>query len=194
MRERYGTMPDGAQIDILTLRNANGIEVRAITYGGIITSMKVPDRAGKLGDVALGFDSLAGYLDGASVLRRHRRPLRQPHRRRARSRSTAARTRWRRTTARTTCTAASRASTRVSGSAQAVPGSDAVVFTRTSPDGEEGYPGQPRGARHLHAHRQERADRRLPRDDRQGDAGQPDAAQLLQPCRRGQRATSSATS
>ena len=62
MRDRYGAMPDGTQIDVLTLRNASGMEVRAITYGGIITALKVPDRAGHLGDIALGFDSLAGFL------------------------------------------------------------------------------------------------------------------------------------
>ena len=64
------------------------------------------------------------------------------------------------------------------------PQGSSVIFTRTSPDGEEGYPGQPARDRDLHADREERADRRLPRDDRQGDAGQPDAAQLLQPGRR----------
>ena len=50
----------------------------------------------------------------------------------------------------------------------------------TSPDGEEGYPGTLKVARHLHADRCQRARRRLRRDDRQGDARQPDAAQLLQ--------------
>jgi aldose 1-epimerase len=45
-----------------TLKNANGIEVRAITYGGIITSIKTPDRAGAMGDIVLGFDSIDGYL------------------------------------------------------------------------------------------------------------------------------------
>jgi aldose 1-epimerase len=35
-----------------------------MTYGAIITSLKVPDRNGKPGDVVLGFDSLEGYLKG----------------------------------------------------------------------------------------------------------------------------------
>ena len=39
------------------------MEVKAITYGGIITSLKVPDKAGQLGDVVLGYDTLQGYLD-----------------------------------------------------------------------------------------------------------------------------------
>src|SRR2546422_9072112 len=45
-----------------TLTNAHGIEVRVITYGGIITSIRTPDRSGRLDDIVLGFDSLAGYL------------------------------------------------------------------------------------------------------------------------------------
>ncbi|HYU08132.1 MAG TPA: galactose-1-epimerase [Gemmatimonadales bacterium] len=45
-----------------TLTNAHGIEVKIITYGGIITSIRTPDRSGKLDDIVLGFDSLPGYL------------------------------------------------------------------------------------------------------------------------------------
>jgi aldose 1-epimerase len=48
--------------DQFTLTNAHGIEVRVMTYGGIITSIRTPDRFGKLDDIVLGFDSLAGYL------------------------------------------------------------------------------------------------------------------------------------
>ena len=61
-QERFGTLPDGRTVDAFTLTNARGLEVRAITYGGIITSIRVPDRTGHLGDVVLGYDSLAGYL------------------------------------------------------------------------------------------------------------------------------------
>src|SRR2546422_6573330 len=45
-----------------TLTNAHGIEVHVITYGGIITSIRTPDRSGRLDDIVLGFDSLAGYV------------------------------------------------------------------------------------------------------------------------------------
>jgi aldose 1-epimerase len=58
----FGSTPDGEAVDIYTLTNANGMEVRTITFGGIITSIRVPDRDGKLDDVALGFDNLEGYL------------------------------------------------------------------------------------------------------------------------------------
>jgi aldose 1-epimerase len=60
----FGTLPDGTAVDLYTLTNAGGVEARVITYGGIIVSLKVPDRAGKLDDVVLGMDSLDGYVKG----------------------------------------------------------------------------------------------------------------------------------
>src|SRR5215213_3260739 len=51
----------GKPIELATLKNSHGMEVQAISYGAIITSLKVPDRAGKSGDVALGFDQPGGY-------------------------------------------------------------------------------------------------------------------------------------
>ena len=62
-RASFGTLPDGQAVEAFTLTNANGMEVKAITLGGIITSLKVPDKAGQLGDVVLGYDALQGYLD-----------------------------------------------------------------------------------------------------------------------------------
>lgn len=61
-REPFGTAPDGKAVELITLTNAHGVELRAMTYGAIIVSLKVPDRAGALGDVVLGHDSLAGYV------------------------------------------------------------------------------------------------------------------------------------
>lgn len=61
-RDRFATMPDGTAIDVFTLTNARGLELRAITYGGIITSLRTPDRNGQLADIVLGFDTLEGYL------------------------------------------------------------------------------------------------------------------------------------
>ena len=58
----FGATPDGTPVQLFTLTNAHGMEVRAITYGGIIVSLKVPDRTGHVDDVVLGFDSLAGYI------------------------------------------------------------------------------------------------------------------------------------
>lgn len=61
-KQAWGTLPDGRQVRLYTLRNRNGAEARISDYGGIVTSLKVPDRAGQMGDVVLGYDDLAGYL------------------------------------------------------------------------------------------------------------------------------------
>lgn len=58
----FGRMPDGKAVEVYTLTNARGMQVRAITYGAIIQAIRVPDRSGHLADVTLGFDSLPGYL------------------------------------------------------------------------------------------------------------------------------------
>jgi aldose 1-epimerase len=62
MREPFGTTSTGEAVSVYTLKNAQGIEVRVINYGGIILSLKVPDRNGRLGDIVLGYDSLADYV------------------------------------------------------------------------------------------------------------------------------------
>jgi aldose 1-epimerase len=63
----YGSLRQGPAIERSIkswMTNRNGVEISAITYGGIITSIKTPDRAGALGDIVLGFDTLDGYLAG----------------------------------------------------------------------------------------------------------------------------------
>jgi len=61
-RAPFGKTPDGASVEIYTLRNRNGCEARILTYGGIVQSLKVPDRNGNFGDVVLGFDDFDGYI------------------------------------------------------------------------------------------------------------------------------------
>lgn len=60
--EHFGEV-DGEPIQLYTLTNANGMQVRATNYGGIITHLFVPDAEGNLEDVVLGYDSVDGYLD-----------------------------------------------------------------------------------------------------------------------------------
>jgi aldose 1-epimerase len=60
-KDRFGTTAEGAAVDRYTLRNAQGMTVRLITYGATVTELLVPDRQGKPADVALGFDNLAQY-------------------------------------------------------------------------------------------------------------------------------------
>ena len=58
----FGNTPDGTPVEIYTLHNSKGAEARIMTYGGIVVSLKTPDRAGKMADIVQGFESLAGYL------------------------------------------------------------------------------------------------------------------------------------
>jgi len=60
--EPWGKTGAGEAVELYTLTNAKGAEARITTYGGILVSLKVPDRAGAIGDVILGFDNLDGYL------------------------------------------------------------------------------------------------------------------------------------
>jgi aldose 1-epimerase len=61
-RASFGKAPDSTPVDVYTLVNDHGIRARVLTYGGIIQTLETPDRAGKLGDVVLGFDDMAGYV------------------------------------------------------------------------------------------------------------------------------------
>src|ERR1051325_6475222 len=65
-KKSFGQTADGKAVDIYTLRNASGAEVRITNYGGIVVSLKVPDRNGKFDDVVLGYDNLDGYLKNNS--------------------------------------------------------------------------------------------------------------------------------
>ena len=61
-RAPFGTLPGGAGVEAVTLTNSRGVEVRAIAYGATIISVRVPDRTGRVDDVVLGFDNLEAYL------------------------------------------------------------------------------------------------------------------------------------
>lgn len=61
-RSGFGSMPDGAGVSLYTLTNSHGMEAKIMTYGGILVSLRTPDRKGMLADVVLGHDDLAGYL------------------------------------------------------------------------------------------------------------------------------------
>ena len=58
---KYGVTRAGEVINQYTLKNSSGIEVSIINYGGIITSLRVPDRDGNIDDIALGYDTLDEY-------------------------------------------------------------------------------------------------------------------------------------
>jgi aldose 1-epimerase len=61
-KQSFGKTDSGENIDLYTLRNIHGVEAKITNYGGIVVSLKVPDRSGKFDDVVLGFNGLADYL------------------------------------------------------------------------------------------------------------------------------------
>ncbi len=63
-KQPFGKTPAGEEVELYTLTNSKGMEVAITTYGGIVVSLKTPDRGGRLADVVLGFESLDGYLKG----------------------------------------------------------------------------------------------------------------------------------
>ncbi len=62
-KQSFGKTPDGTAVDLYVLKSGE-IEAHIITYGGVVQALKVPDKSGKVADVALGFDSIDGYTGG----------------------------------------------------------------------------------------------------------------------------------
>ena len=139
-RAPFGKMPDGAAVEVFTLTNAAGMEVRAITYGGIITSLRVPDRAGKLDDIVLGFDRLDGYLKdppffGAIIGRYGNRIAKGQFTLEGQTYKLAT------NNGPNHLHGGNKGFDKVIWKAEPVAGKNAISFSRTSADGEEGYPG-----------------------------------------------------
>lgn len=134
----------GSPVELATLKNARGIELQAINFGAIITSLKVPDRTGALADVVLGFDAPDRYWGEppppyfGSIVGRYGNRI-------ANARFALG--------GRTYKLAANNGPNHLHGGVRgfdkqmwemstrnSAQGSS-VIFSRTSPDGEEGYPG-----------------------------------------------------
>jgi aldose 1-epimerase len=65
-RAPFGDMPDGTEVELFTLRDAE-LELGVATYGATVQRLLVPDRAGTPGDVVLGFRALDRYLQAGSL-------------------------------------------------------------------------------------------------------------------------------
>jgi aldose 1-epimerase len=61
-KEPFGSV-DGEAVDRYTLKNCNRMEVRILTYGGILQTISVPDRRNRVANVTLGFDNLTDYVE-----------------------------------------------------------------------------------------------------------------------------------
>jgi len=60
-KQAYGKTPEGADVELHTLTNANGMQAGIMTYGGTVVSLTAPDRNGKYADVVLGLDDVTAY-------------------------------------------------------------------------------------------------------------------------------------
>jgi aldose 1-epimerase len=63
-KESFGKTKDGKEVFLYTLVNGNNSTVKIASYGGIVTSLLVPDKSGRMDDIVLGFDTLDRYLAG----------------------------------------------------------------------------------------------------------------------------------
>ena len=63
----FGTQ-GGRPVTLYTLTNSHGVEIKAMNYGGIILSIKVPDRKGQLADIVLGHETMEGYVPNPPFL------------------------------------------------------------------------------------------------------------------------------
>lgn len=142
-REPFGSVA-GTPVEQFTLTNKNGVEVKAITYGGIITSLRTPDRTGAAGDIVLGFDSIDGYLGdhpffGAIIGRYGNRIAK------GRFSIDGAEYKLATNNGPNHLHGGNKGFDKVIWKAEplpSMPGQSAVAFTYTSADGEEGYPGK----------------------------------------------------
>ncbi len=141
-KEAYGTLPDGQAADLYTLSNRNGMKMRVTNYGGIVTELWVPDKNGAAADVALGYDSLEDYLKatpyfGAIVGRYGNRIAKGKFTLDGREHTLAT------NDGPNALHGGLKGFDKVLWAAEPVRRADAVglQLKRTSPDGEEGYPG-----------------------------------------------------
>jgi len=138
----YGIMPEGTKVYQYTLTNAHGLRATLITYGATLTKVEAPDRDGKLDVITLYLDSLEQYLAGhpyfGSTVGRYANRI-------ARGRFVLDGVEYRLATNNgpNHLHGGDKGFDKYVWDARAVEGEQfvGVEFSRTSPDGEEGYPG-----------------------------------------------------
>lgn len=140
--QEFGKLPNGETAQLFILRNKNGVETAITNYGGIIVTLKTYDGRGLLADVALGFETLGGYLGKhpyfGAIIGRYGNRIGK---------------------ARFTLDGVTYTLAKNDGEnslhggnegfdrklwkarTEEAPGAQTLVLTYTSPDGEEGYPG-----------------------------------------------------
>jgi aldose 1-epimerase len=140
--ENFGTTPGGKPAQLYTLKNSHGMQVQLTNFGAIAVSIVVPDKRGRFADVVLGFDDLKGYLEnkpyfGATVGRYANRIANGTFTLDSKKYSLAV------NNGPNSLHGGLKGFNKVvwEGASLEKPGTQGVVFTYLSKDGEEGYPG-----------------------------------------------------
>ena len=179
----FGTQ-DGRPVTLYTLTNANGVEVDTMNYGGIILSIRVPDRKGQFADIVLGHEKLEGYIPnppyiGAIVGRYANRIANGTFQLDGKTYTLP-----KNDGPNTLHGGTDKTFNKVVWDGEALKGKTGVAYTYLSKDGDDGFPGNMKLESHLHADQQQRASHRLRSYDRQSHGHQSEPAQLFQSGRR----------
>ena len=141
-REPFGTLSDGRPVETAVLSNKSGVTLKVMTLGASIQSLSVPDRNGHAGDVVLGFDTAQEYLNtpsyfGATVGRFANRIAKSRFTLDGRIYSLTSNDHG------NSLHGGAKGFDKVLWTLESVNGGSpaSAVFSYTSPDGEEGYPG-----------------------------------------------------
>jgi aldose 1-epimerase len=135
----FGTLPDGSIVDAYTLHSSD-VELRVITFGARVVSLKTKDRKGRFGDLALGYGSLDPYVNskntyfGATVGRYANRIAKGHFMLNGKIFQTTLNNKGM-----NTLHGGSEGFDRRNWKAKLIPGG--VEFTLVSPDGDQGFPG-----------------------------------------------------
>ena len=158
-RMDFGKTPDGTPVDLYVLTNGK-MTAKVMTYGAIVTEIDVPDRHGKMADVVLGFDTSRATWPATRISGRPPAgsPTGSP---RAKFTLDGKEYKLAVNNGPNTLHGGLKGFDKVVWKAEDVsgPAGPAVKLTYLSPDGEEGFPGQPLGQRDLHRHGRQRAAR-----------------------------------
>lgn len=66
-KRHFGTMSDGTEVNCWKITGSNGCSAEILDYGVTVVGITVPDREGNLSDVVLGYDDLNGYLNNGGA-------------------------------------------------------------------------------------------------------------------------------
>lgn len=142
-KEPFGKTPDGQEVDLYTLTNKNGLRVKIMTYGALITSVETPNRDGKVENIVLSLDSLQDYIKGhpyfgATIGRYGNRIAKGKFKLDGKEYTLATNDKTNH------LHGGKKGFDKVVWDAKPVETNDSVgvVFTHESPDGDEGYPGK----------------------------------------------------